>query len=96
MTRMDHVFKAYDIRGTVPDQLDAAMCRAIGQYGVSLIRRNCGVLTHCNAGYLATAGNGTALAILYEAHRRGIADDGLAGRAGAVEQVAERDRAGGR
>src|ERR1700722_10258808 len=31
MTRMDHVFKAYDIRGTVPDQLDAAMCRAIGR-----------------------------------------------------------------
>jgi phosphomannomutase len=31
MTRMDQVFKAYDIRGTVPDQLDAAMCQAIGQ-----------------------------------------------------------------
>jgi phosphomannomutase len=31
MTRMDTVFKAYDIRGTVPDQLDAAMCRAIGR-----------------------------------------------------------------
>ncbi|HUC04086.1 MAG TPA: phosphomannomutase/phosphoglucomutase [Acidimicrobiales bacterium] len=31
MTRMDVVFKAYDIRGTVPDQLDADMCRAIGR-----------------------------------------------------------------
>jgi phosphomannomutase len=31
MTRMDQVFKAYDVRGTVPDQLDADMCRAIGQ-----------------------------------------------------------------
>ena len=31
MTRMDQVFKAYDIRGTVPDQLDATMCRAIGR-----------------------------------------------------------------
>jgi phosphomannomutase len=31
MTRMDKVFKAYDIRGTVPDQLDAAMCQAIGR-----------------------------------------------------------------
>ncbi|HVB90746.1 MAG TPA: phosphomannomutase/phosphoglucomutase [Acidimicrobiales bacterium] len=31
MTRMDQVFKAYDVRGTVPDQLDAAMCRAIGR-----------------------------------------------------------------
>ena len=31
MTRMDAVFKAYDIRGTVPDQLDGDMCRAIGR-----------------------------------------------------------------
>jgi phosphomannomutase len=31
MTRMDQVFKAYDIRGTVPDQLDATMCRAVGR-----------------------------------------------------------------
>jgi phosphomannomutase len=31
MTRMDQVFKAYDVRGTVPDQLDAEMCQAIGR-----------------------------------------------------------------
>ena len=31
MTRMDQVFKAYDVRGTVPEQLDASMCRAIGR-----------------------------------------------------------------
>src|SRR5580698_3304476 len=31
MTRMDQVFKAYDVRGTVPDQLDAGMRRAIGR-----------------------------------------------------------------
>src|SRR5688500_334607 len=30
MSDFDAVFKAYDIRGTVPDQLDAEMCRAIG------------------------------------------------------------------
>ena len=30
MSRLDPIFKAYDVRGTVPDQLDAAMCRAIG------------------------------------------------------------------
>ena len=28
---MDQVFKAYDVRGTVPDQLDSDMCRAIGR-----------------------------------------------------------------
>jgi phosphomannomutase len=31
MSRMQEVFKAYDVRGTVPDQLDAEMCRAIGR-----------------------------------------------------------------
>ena len=31
MSRMDQVFKAYDVRGTVPDQLDADMCLAIGR-----------------------------------------------------------------
>ncbi len=31
MSRMHQVFKAYDVRGTVPDQLDADMCRAIGR-----------------------------------------------------------------
>jgi phosphomannomutase len=31
MTKMDAVFKAYDVRGTVPDQLDADMCQAIGR-----------------------------------------------------------------
>jgi methylthioribose-1-phosphate isomerase len=51
---------------------DAAMCLAIGRHGAALVQPNSGVLTHCNAGYLATAGDGTALAVLYEAHRRGI------------------------
>jgi phosphomannomutase len=31
VSRMDQIFKAYDVRGTVPDQLDAEMCRAIGR-----------------------------------------------------------------
>ncbi len=50
---------------------DAAMCRAIGKYGEPLIRPDCGVLTHCNAGGLATAEYGTALAPLYTAHELG-------------------------
>jgi methylthioribose-1-phosphate isomerase len=50
---------------------DAAMCRAIGQHGQSLIASNCGVLTHCNAGSLATAEFGTALAPIYVAHEQG-------------------------
>jgi methylthioribose-1-phosphate isomerase len=50
---------------------DAAMCRAIGDAGQHLIGEGCGVLTHCNAGGLATAEYGTALAPVYRAHERG-------------------------
>ncbi len=51
---------------------DAAMCRAIGEHGVTLLRDGIRVLTHCNAGALATAGIGTALAPVYVAHERGM------------------------
>jgi methylthioribose-1-phosphate isomerase len=50
---------------------DAATCRAIGEVGARLIREGMGVLTHCNAGSLATAELGTALAGLYVAHEQG-------------------------
>jgi methylthioribose-1-phosphate isomerase len=50
---------------------DAAMCRAIGRHGAHLIRDGMGVLTHCNAGALATSEYGTALAVLYTAHEAG-------------------------
>jgi methylthioribose-1-phosphate isomerase len=50
---------------------DAQMCSAMARHGASLIRPNTGVLTHCNAGYLATGGDGTSLAVIYEAHRLG-------------------------
>jgi methylthioribose-1-phosphate isomerase len=51
---------------------DVAMCLAIGRHGVSFMRPGIGVLTHCNAGALATSDHGTALAIFYEAQRRAI------------------------
>ncbi|HOQ04614.1 MAG TPA: S-methyl-5-thioribose-1-phosphate isomerase [Anaerohalosphaeraceae bacterium] len=52
-------------------QEDIDTCRAIGEHGESLIPDGGGILTHCNAGALATAGIGTALGILYTAHRYG-------------------------
>ncbi len=55
---------------TIRDE-DEAMCRAIGRHGESLIGEACGVLTHCNAGSLATAYYGTALAPMYTAHELG-------------------------
>lgn len=46
---------------------DRELCRLIGRNGAPLIADGDAVLTHCNAGSLATAGNGTALAVIYAA-----------------------------
>ncbi len=48
---------------------DREMCAAIGRHGLPLLRGCSGVLTHCNTGGLATAGDGTALAIIFAAAR---------------------------
>ena len=50
---------------------DRAMCRKIGEHGLPLIPDGAKVLTHCNAGALATGGIGTALAPIYLAHEAG-------------------------
>ncbi len=50
---------------------DQHFCRAIGVAGADLIPEGATVLTHCNAGALATAGQGTALSVLYQAWRNG-------------------------
>ena len=48
-----------------------AICEAIAEHGAALLHDGDGVLTHCNAGPLATAGYGTALAGILRAHERG-------------------------
>jgi methylthioribose-1-phosphate isomerase len=50
---------------------DKAICRDIGRHGAELIKDGGTVLTHCNAGGLATADYGTALAVIYAAHDAG-------------------------
>jgi methylthioribose-1-phosphate isomerase len=50
---------------------DRAMCRRIGEAGLPLVPDGAAVLTHCNAGALATGGIGTALAPIYLAHEAG-------------------------
>ena len=50
---------------------DVAMCAAIGAHGLPLLPDGARVLTHCNAGALATAGTGTALAPVYAAREAG-------------------------
>lgn len=49
---------------------DQEMCKAIGEYGLSLLKPGMGLLTHCNAGGLATSGYGTALAPMYLGHEK--------------------------
>ena len=70
---------AYAEAAAICDE-DVAACRAIGEHGLALIRaaarenpgRRINILTHCNAGWLATVDYGTALAPLYLAHDAGM------------------------
>jgi len=53
---------------------DRAQCAAMGRYGADLLADlppGAGILTHCNTGALATGGDGTAAAVIYELARRG-------------------------
>jgi methylthioribose-1-phosphate isomerase len=50
---------------------DRECCRQIGRFGAMLLSNGQGVLTHCNAGGLATADYGTALAVFFAAHEAG-------------------------
>ena len=50
---------------------DIEICAAIGKYGAELFQPGDGILTHCNTGALATAGDGTAFSVLLAAHRAG-------------------------
>jgi len=77
-SREVQVSSALDVAKTICEE-DVANCKAIGSHGVELIRqlslqhqRTIHVLTHCNAGWLATVDRGTALAPVYEAWEEGI------------------------
>lgn len=50
---------------------DIAVNRRIGEHGAAVIENGDRILTHCNAGALATAGHGTALGVIYSAHAKG-------------------------
>ncbi len=50
---------------------DTNMCRMIGEHGLSLLKKGAGILTHCNAGQLATSKYGTATSPMYLGHERG-------------------------
>ncbi len=50
---------------------DIVLCKKIGEHGAKLLEDGDVILTHCNAGALATAGQGTALSPIYEAIKQG-------------------------
>lgn len=69
---------AYDLAREICDE-DAAICEAIGEHGMAILKDHhehtgqpVEVMTHCNAGWLATVDWGTALAPVYKAHDAGI------------------------
>ena len=51
---------------------DVAACARMGELGADLVKRGEQLLTHCNAGALATAGIGSALGVIHRAHARGL------------------------
>ena len=52
-------------------QEDVEMCKAIGLHGAAVVPEHARILTHCNAGALATGGYGTALGVIRAAHAQG-------------------------
>ncbi|TWU67437.1 MULTISPECIES: S-methyl-5-thioribose-1-phosphate isomerase [Crateriforma] len=83
MDRMRDVMNSHDDDATLYERLhreavaihdeDRQMCRSIGANGAALIQGCRNVLTHCNAGGLATSMWGTALAPIYHLHEQGKA-----------------------
>lgn len=80
VTRVAESSSATSAAGRWPEMLeeahrmaceDAEACRKIGEFGARLIPEGGGVLTHCNAGSLATVAYGTALAPMYVAFEQG-------------------------
>jgi len=75
----ERVKAAYQCAAAICDE-DVATCRSIGEHGVKLLEvlagaatgRTLNILTHCNAGWLATVDYGTALAPIYLAHDRRV------------------------
>ena len=85
LQRMQNVARTMRQAGQLPSQImkallneaitihdeDREMCHAIGKHGATLLDHGQGVLTHCNAGGLATSEYGTALSVLFSAQDQG-------------------------
>lgn len=84
LNRMEKVFNAHpdadletmmallEAEAILIHEEDTAICRSIGENGAVLLEEGMSVLTHCNAGRLATSKYGTALAPIYVAQEQGV------------------------
>jgi methylthioribose-1-phosphate isomerase len=68
---VDQIKDRLDRQAEMVHDEDVASCRAIGGFGAEIVPADANILTHCNAGALATAGLGTALGVI-----RGAVDAG--------------------
>lgn len=68
---LEAVALATEAEARAVEEEDVAMNRAMGEYGAALIPERCRILTHCNAGALATGGYGTALGVIRSAWNQG-------------------------
>jgi methylthioribose-1-phosphate isomerase len=67
----DHIRQALLREAKAIHQEDLQLCRSIGKHGTELVPDGATILTHCNAGALATAGHGTALGVIRSAVEAG-------------------------
>lgn len=69
--RIDEIVEALRLESIEIRDEDIRVCKAIGEYGLPLVKPGDGLLTHCNAGKLATVKYGTATAPMYLGYQRG-------------------------
>ncbi|MEW6555907.1 MAG: S-methyl-5-thioribose-1-phosphate isomerase [Elusimicrobiota bacterium] len=70
-SRVQKLIEAIKRKAERIEQEDIAINKRIGENGAKLLRKNSTILTHCNAGALATAGWGTALGVIRTAYKQG-------------------------
>jgi len=68
---VDQIKDRLDAEAQAIHDEDVASCRAMGAYGAEVVPADARILTHCNAGALATAGYGTALGVIRGAVEKG-------------------------
>ena len=67
---IDQIKRSIKLQAGLIHDEDVQQCSRMANFGVKLIKKGDRILTHCNAGFLATSGEGTALALIYEAKKR--------------------------